>query len=117
MSKSRVTAVVLAAAVGVFAAGASQAATYTYKVSVKTNFGTRFNDCFTFDKGVLTVAGLGVLDYTAAPTTPVHYYTAVTPIKQSENLGFSVAFAGFKPETRQLASCMLSERTTITIAT
>ena len=95
MSKIRSAAIMLAVACGVCTASASMAATYTYKVSVKTNFGTRFNACFVFDKGVLTIEGLGKLDYTAAPTTPVHFYTAVFSVKEAEELGVNFAFAGF----------------------
>ena len=96
MRKIRLAAIVLAAACGTVSAGAANAATYVYKVTVKSNYGPRFQSCFTFDKGVLTVAGLGMLDYTAAPTDPSHYYTAVFSLKQAESLGINYAFAGFK---------------------
>ncbi len=84
---------------GVVASTQASAAPFIYDVTVKTNFGTKFTDCFTFEGGTLTVAGLGKLKYTAAPSMPKFYYTAVTSLKSAESLGATFAFAGFKKGT------------------
>ena len=95
-----------AAALGVFAtcvaAQASAApAPYIYAVTVRTNFGTKFSDCFTFNGWRLTVAGLpGLLITSPAPTTPRYYYTAVPTDKLVAAYGGAIAFAGFKTGTQ-----------------
>ncbi len=88
------TCAVLAGSIGV--AAQAQAKTFIYNVTVKTSFGTKFADCFTFEKGVLTVTGLGQFEYTAAPMDPKHFYTAVESVAQAEATGFGIGFAGFK---------------------
>ena len=99
MTKFGLAALIAATVGSTCVATASKAETFIYAVSVKTNFGTRFNDCFTFDKGTLIVGGLGKLTYTAAPTDPVHFYTAVMGLQQASELGANFAFAGFKTGT------------------
>ena len=69
---------------------------YIYSVTVHTNFGTTFQDCFSFSKTILTISGLGKLVYTAAPSMPAKYYTAVTSVAEANSLGASFAFSGFK---------------------
>ena len=83
-------------------AGAASAAApiYTYDVTVKTSFGTKFKDCFVFQGGNLQVGGYGMLTYAAAPTITKFYYTAVSPIASAQQAGFAIAFAGFKKGTQ-----------------
>lgn len=78
-------------------ATASKAQTYIYTVNVTGNKGTPFTDCFTFANGILTVQGLAGLQlpFTAAPTTPKYYYTAVTNPKTSSD-NYAIAFSGFR---------------------
>ena len=77
------------------------AAPFTYAVEVKTNFGTKFADCFTFDgNGTLVVAGLGNLIYTPAPTDPKRYYTAVTTVATANNIADIIAFSGYRTGTK-----------------
>ncbi len=88
-------------ATGAMPVASAFAAPYTFAVEVKTNFGTKFPDCFTFDgNGVLVVAGLGTLIYTAAPTDPKHYYTAVTTVNTINSVGDVIAFSGYKTGTK-----------------
>lgn len=86
---------------GVIAAqtAAAAAPTFIYDVTVKTSFGTKFHDCFTFHSGKLVIAGLGTLIYSPAPTMPKFYYTAVTQPAVSDELGAGFAFSGFKKGT------------------
>ena len=91
------TGVVLAGSMGV--ATQAMAKPFIYDVTVKTSFGTKFKDCFTFEKGNLTVAQLGTLKYKAAPTITKFYYTAVITPADANAIGFTIAFAGFKKGT------------------
>jgi hypothetical protein len=91
----------LAAAVvvaGAFPIGNAMAAKY-YSVSVITNFGTSFTDCWTFKggfKGGTTVVNdLGTLIYTPAPAAEAKdYYTAVASASLYSDYGGSIAFSG-----------------------
>ena len=85
--------VVLAGSMGM--ATQAMAAPFIYDVTVKTSFGTKFKDCFTFDKGNLTVASLGTLKFKAAPTITKFYYTATITLADANAIGFTIAFAGF----------------------
>ena len=91
------SAVLAAAVIG--SATAAHAATYIYDVRVKTSFNTKFEDCFTFEGGKLTVAGLGTFVFTAAPTMPKHFYSAVATFDTINNTGANFAFAGDKSGT------------------
>ena len=97
MSKLNLVAVAVAASCGLLAAGASKAATYTYAVTIKNGTGEKTTGCFVFDKGVLTIDATGAtFDYTAAPTVPVHFYTAVLPIKEVSGYNLNLALGGLQ---------------------
>ncbi len=85
---------------GLAGAASAAAPVYIYDVTVKTNFGTKFKDCFTFQGGNLTVGGYGMLTYAAAPSVTKFYYTAVSPIASAQQAGFAIAFAGYKKGTQ-----------------
>ena len=95
-------------ALGLLAAGAlpatrASAAPYIYAVTVTTNFGTSFNDCFVFKGPNLFIQGLdptAPLVTTSAPTKPKYYYTTVASDKLlSDTGGVNFAFAGYKTGT------------------
>lgn len=89
---------------GVAATSQASAAPVSYTVQVTTSFGTKFTDCFSFSKGILTVAGYGTLVYAAAPTVPKQFYSAVSPIVSAQAAGFAIDFAGFKKGTLRAGS-------------
>jgi hypothetical protein len=88
----------LAAAGALLFVSTAQATTFpvSYAVNVKTSFGTKFTDCFTFDgAGNLTVAGLGVLTYQLKNfNTQTSQFGAVAPIATATGVGFEITFAG-----------------------
>ena len=85
---------------GLASAASAAAPVYTYDVTVKTSFGTKFKDCFVFQDHSLQVGGYGMLVFTAAPTITKFYYTAVSPIASAQQAGMAIAFAGFKKGTQ-----------------
>ena len=99
-NKPRIMAAVLGA-LSIIPGASAIAAPFTYAVEVKTNFGTKFADCFTFQgDGTLVVSGLGNLVYTPAPTNPSKYYTAVTTVATANSINNIIAFSGFKTGTK-----------------
>ena len=85
---------------GLAGSALAAAPVFTYDVTVKTSFGTKFKDCFVFQGGNLQVGGYGMLTYAAAPTVTKFYYTAVSPIASAQQAGFAIAFAGYKKGTQ-----------------
>jgi hypothetical protein len=88
-------AVVLGAALPITNAMAAK----FYAVTVTTNFGTQFSDCWTFKGGfkggTAIVDDLGTLIYTPAPFAEAKdYYTAVASASLYNNYGGSIAFSG-----------------------
>jgi hypothetical protein len=72
-----------------------------YAVTITTNFGTQFNDCFTFygsvTKGTLVTASFGPsypLIYTAAPAPATKYINAVASDALFQAYGGSISFSG-----------------------
>jgi hypothetical protein len=70
-----------------------------YSVTVITNFGTTFSDCWTFKGGfkggTAVVSDLGTLIYTPAPAAEAKdYYTAVASASLYNDYGGSIAFSG-----------------------
>jgi len=96
VTKAGIFALALAGSAVLPNAGAS-ARTFVYAVTVTTNFGTQFNDCFSFNAGTLVVGGLpGALVTTAAPLKPKAYYTAVANNALIKGYGVAIAFSGEK---------------------
>ncbi len=68
----------------------------TYQVTVKTSFGTKFSDCFSFDgASTLTVAGYGTLTYVPklfgrSSTT----FGSVAQLATAQSVGFALQFNG-----------------------
>jgi hypothetical protein len=98
--KIGIAAAGLAAALPLANASATQ---YIYAVTVTTNYGPQFNDCFSFKGAYLYIAGLAPrpLITTAAPTTPKTYYTSVATIPFVDLVGVNFAFAGSKTGNSQ----------------
>ncbi len=98
MNKLKAIGCGLAAAGALLFVGTAQAASFpiTYAVNVKTNFGTKFTDCFSFDgAGNLTVAGLGVLTYRLKNfNTQMSQFGAVLPVATAATIGFEIEFNG-----------------------
>lgn len=89
----------LAAAAALLGATAAQATPFpiSYNVNVRTSFGTKFADCFTFDgAGNLTVAGLpGPLTYVpGALGQNTAQFGAVSTLATAQGLGFEITFSG-----------------------
>jgi hypothetical protein len=89
----------IAAAAALPVAGAH--ASKLYSVVVTTNFGTTFDDCYTFKGGfkggTLTSALIGQLIYTPAPRAEAKdYYTAVATASLVSSYGGSIAFSGYE---------------------
>lgn len=98
MHKIKIGLCAAALAGAVIPLSAASAAPRIYAVTVTTNFGTQFTDCFTFKGAYLYIAGLAPkpLVTTVAPTTPKYYYTAVAGLPLVQYLNNNFAFSGFK---------------------